>query len=217
MKTDGQLKQDIIAELTWEPSVNAAQIGVEVKNGTVTLAGHIDSYTEKLNAERAAQRVAGIKGLAIELDVKLPGYGKRTDGDIAQSVERSLGWTTVVPKDSIKVKAEQGWMTLSGSVEWDYQREAAKNAVRYLSGVVGLSDEIAIKPQASMSAVKSQIEASLKRRAVNDAQQIIVNVSGSDVTLSGTTHSWSERELASNSAWATPGVGKVINNIAITC
>lgn len=217
MKTDGQLKQDIIAELTWEPSVNAAQIGVEVKHGTVTLAGHIDSYTEKLNAERAAQRVAGIKGLAIELDVKLPGYGKRTDGDIAQSVERSLGWTTVVPKDSIKVKAEQGWMTLSGSVEWDYQREAAKNAVRYLSGVVGLSDEIAIKPQASMSAVKSQIEASLKRRAVNDAQQIIVNVSGSDVTLSGTTHSWSERELASNSAWATPGVGKVINNIAITC
>ena len=216
MKTDAQLKQDIIAELTWEPSVNASGIGVEVKNGTVTLAGHVDSFTEKLHAERAAQRVAGVKGLAIEIEVQLPGVSKRTDGEIARSVQSILDWTSYVPKDSIKVKAENGWITLSGDVEWDFQREAARNAVRYLFGVVGVSDEIMIKPKASTVAVKSGIEAALKRRAQADAQQIFVVVQGSDVTLSGTAHSWAERELAASSAWATPGVSKVIDNIKIT-
>ena len=215
MKTDAQLKQDIIAELTWEPSVNASQIGVEVKNGTVTLAGHVDSYTEKWQAERAAQRVSGVKGLAVEIDVKLPGLSKRTDADIAQSVRHSLEWTSWLPKDSIKVKAENGWITLSGEVEWDYQRQSAKDAVRSLLGVVGVSDEISIKPKASMTAVKSEIEAALKRRAHTDAQQISVDVRGADVTLSGSVHSWSERELAASSAWSTPGVRKVVDNITI--
>lgn len=215
MKTDAQLKQDIIAELTWEPSVNASQIGVEVKNGTVTLAGHVDSYTEKWQAERAAQRVSGVKGLAVEIDVKLPGLSKRTDADIARSAQNSLEWTSWLPKDSIKVKAENGWITLSGEVEWDYQRQSAKDAVRSLLGVVGVSDEISIKPKASMTAVKSEIEAALKRRAHTDAQQISVDVRGADVTLSGSVHSWSERELAASSAWSTPGVRKVVDNITI--
>ena len=215
MKTDAQLKQDIIAELTWEPSVNASQIGVEVKNGTVTLAGHVDSYTEKWQAERAAQRVSGVKGLAVEIDVTLPGLSKRTDGDIARSAQNSLEWTSWLPKDSIKVKAENGWITLSGEVEWDYQRQSAKDAVRSLLGVVGVSDEISIKPKASMTAVKSEIEAALKRRAQTDAQQISVDVRGVDVTLSGSVHSWSERELAASSAWSTPGVRKVVDNITI--
>jgi osmotically-inducible protein OsmY len=215
MKTDAQLKQDIIAELTWEPSVNASQIGVEVKNGTVTLAGHVDSYTEKWQAERAAQRVSGVKGLAVEIDVKLPGLSKRTDADIARSAQNSLEWTSWLPKDSIKVKAENGWITLSGEVEWDYQRQSAKDAVRSLLGVVGVSDEISIKPKASMTAVKSEIEAALKRRAQTDAQQISVDVRGADVTLSGSVHSWSERELAASSAWSTPGVRKVVDNITI--
>ncbi len=216
MKTDAQLKQDIIAELSWEPSVNAAQIGVEVKDGTVTLAGHVDSYTEKLQAERAAQRVSGVKGLAVEMDVHLPSISKRTDGDIASSVASILEWTSYVPKDSIKVKAENAWITLSGNVEWDYQREAAKNAVRHLFGVVGVSDEIMLSPRASASAVKSEIEAALKRRAQTDSQQIFVEVRGGDVTLSGSTHSWAEREIAASSAWAAPGVSKVVDNITIS-
>ena len=215
MKTDAQLKQDIIAELTWEPSVNASQTGVEVKNGTVTLAGHVDSYTEKWQAERAAQRVSGVKGLAVEIDVKLPGLSKRTDADISRSAQNSLEWTSWLPKDSIKVKAENGWITLSGEAEWDYQRQSAKDAVRSLLGVVGVSDEISIKPKASMTTVKSEIEAALKRRAQTDAQQISVDVRGADVTLSGSVHSWSERELAASSAWSTPGVRKVVDNITI--
>jgi len=215
MKTDAQLKQDIIAELTWEPSVNASQIGVEVDHGTVTLAGHVDSFAEKWQAERAAQRVSGVKGLAVEIDVKLPGLSKRTDGDIARSAQNNLEWTSWLPKDSIKVKAENGWITLSGEVEWDYQRQSAKDAVRSLLGVVGVSDDILVKPKTSMSAVKSEIEAALKRRANSDAQHISVDVRGGDVTLSGSVHSWSERELAANSAWSTPGVRKVVDNITI--
>src|SRR5271165_4508868 len=158
MKTDAQLKQDIIAELTWEPSVNASQIGVEVKNGTVTLAGHVDSYAEKCQAERAAQRVSGVKGLAVEIDVKLQGLSKRTDADIARSAQNVLEWTSWLPTDAIKVKVENGWITLSGEVEWDYQRQFAKDAVRSLFGVVGVSDVISVKPKASMGAVKSEIE-----------------------------------------------------------
>jgi len=215
MKTDAQLKQDVIAELTWEPSVNASQIGVEVKDGTVTLAGHVDSYMEKLAAERAAQRVSGVKGLAVEMDVRLPGLNKRTDADIARSAQNVLEWTISVPRDAVKVKAENGWITLSGELEWDYQREAAKAAVRYMLGVVGVSDEMTLKPRASMTLVKSEIEAALKRRAKSDSQQISVDVHGADVTLSGTVRSWSERELAADSAWSTPGVRKVIDNIRI--
>ena len=215
MKTDSDLKQDVIAELGWEPSVNAAQIGVEVKGGIVTLAGHVDSYTEKLHAERAAQRVSGVKGLAVEMDVKLPGLSKRTDADIVGTAVNVLQWTTSLPANSVKVKSENGWITLSGELEWDYQRQAAKDAVRYLIGVTGVSDEITIKPKASSSAVKSEIEAALKRRAQNDAKHISVEVNSDNVTLSGTVHSWSERELAAGTAWASPGVRKVVDNIKI--
>jgi osmotically-inducible protein OsmY len=216
MKSDAQLKQDIIAELTWEPSVNASQIGVEVKNGTVTLAGHVDSYTEKWQAERAAQRVAGVKGLAVEIDVKLPGLSKRNDGDIARSAQNILEWTSWLPKDSIHVKVENGWITLSGEVEWDYQRQSARDAVRSLFGVTGVSEEMTVRPKVSQSAIKSEIEAALKRRAHTDAEHIKVNVSGGDVTLSGTAHSWAERDLAANSAWSAPGVRKVVDNITIS-
>jgi osmotically-inducible protein OsmY len=215
MKTDAQLQKDIIAELTWDPSIKASGIGVEVKNGTVTLAGHVDSYTEKWQAEKAAQRVIGVRGLAVEIDVKLPGSSTRTDADIAASADNVLEWTTYLPRDSVKVKAENGWITLSGEVEWDYQREIARSAVRNLLGVVGVSDTITIRPKVTSSAVKSDIEAALKRRAHGDAQRITVDVMGSDVTLSGTVHSWSERELAENSAWATAGVSRVIDNIKI--
>ena len=216
MKTDSQLQQDVIAELKWEPSVNAAQIGVEVKDGIVTLAGHVGSYAEKWDAERAAQRVSGVKALAIEMDVKLDGSSKRIDADIARSAQNALQWMTYLPKDSVKVMVEDGWITLSGEVEWEYQRQTAAGAVRYLMGVKGVSQNIAIKTKVSLSAIKSDIEAALKRRAHDDAQQIAVEVRGADVTLTGKVHSWSERDLATHSAWGTPGVRNVVNNITVT-
>ncbi|MDP3955416.1 MAG: BON domain-containing protein [bacterium] len=215
MKTDTQLQQDVIAELKWEPSVTAAQIGVEVKDGIVTLAGHVNTYAEKWNAESAAQRVSGVKALAIEMDVKLSGSGKRTDADIASSAKNVLQWTSSLPKDGVKVMVESDWVTLSGDVDWEYQRQAAAKGVRYLMGVTGVSNQIAIKPNVSLSAVKSDIEAALKRRAKADAQKISVEVRGADVTLTGTVHSWSERDLARHSAWGTPGVRNVVDNMTI--
>jgi len=216
MKSDTQLQKDVIAELNWEPSVNPADIGVEVKDGVVTLSGHVSSYSEKCNAERAAQRVSGVTALAVEMDVNLFGWGKRTDAEIASSAENVLMWTTFLPKDSIKVMVENGWITLSGEVDWAYKRQLATDAVRSLMGVTGVSDNIKIKSKVSSTLVKSDIEAALKRRATKDAQNITVQVDGNDVTLSGKVHSWSERELATDSAWCTPGVNKVKDNMTIT-
>jgi osmotically-inducible protein OsmY len=216
MKTDTQIQQDVMAELSWEPSVNAAHIGVEVSKGIVTLAGHVDNYTEKLNAERAAQRVHGVKGLAVEMDVTLPGASKRSDSDIAQSANNVLRWTTYLPMDHIKVKVEHGQIALSGEVEWDYQRSGAADAVRHLLGVMGVTNQITLKPEASASVVKADIEAALKRRAHRHSEAISVEVQGSDVTLTGTVNSWAERNLARNSAWAAPGVRNVNDNMTVT-
>jgi len=215
MKTDSQLQQDVIAELKWEPSVNAAQIGVEVSAGVVTLAGHVDSFTAKWDAERAAQRVAGVKAMAIEIDVNLPGTSKRNDSDIARSVTNVLQWTTYLGRDVIKVSVQDGAVTLTGKVDWEYQRRAAINAVRYLLGVTGIIDHIALNSSVSPSTVRADIEAALKRQAVKDAHNIAVAVSGGDITLSGTVHSWAERELARNSAWGTPGVHSVVDHLTV--
>lgn len=216
MKTDAQLQQDVMAELKWEPSIGAANIGVEVKDGVVTLAGHVDSYGEKWDAERAAQRVSGVKGLAVELDVALTGSSKRNDADIARSAENVLEWTSFLSKDPIKVMVENGWITLSGEVLWDYQRQAAKLAVRYLLGVTGVSDQISIRNRVTAGTVKTDIEAALKRRASNDAQQITVAVSGAVVTLSGSVHNWAERDLVTHSVWCTPGVSDVVDHIKVS-
>jgi len=215
MKTDAQVQQDVIAELSWEPSVDATQIGVEVEDGIVTLAGHVCSYAEKWGAERAAQRVSGVKALAIEMDVKLSGSSKRNDADIARAAENVLQWMTYLPTDCIKVMVEKGWITLTGEVDWEYQRQAAAGAVRHLMGVTGLSEQIVIKPKVSSTAVKSDIEAALKRRAKTEAHNISVDVRGNEVTLTGTVHSWSERALARDAAWGTPGVRHVVDNITI--
>jgi osmotically-inducible protein OsmY len=215
MKTDKQLQHDVIAELSWEPSVNAAHIGVEVSNGVVTLAGHVTNYAEKLNAERAARRVVGVTALAIEMDVKLAGTSKRNDSELASAAVAALQSATYLPND-VKVKVEGGWITLSGEVEWDYQRQSSVGAVRHLSGVTGVSDQIAIKPKVSATLVKTDIEAALKRRARNDAQKISVDVQGSDVTLTGAVHSWSERDLARDSAWSTPGVRNVFDKMTVS-
>ena len=215
MKTDSQLQQDVSAELMWDPSVHAARIGVEVKNGVVTLAGQVDSYAEKWNAERAAQRVAGVKAMATELKVHLTSLSQRTDADIAEAAENVLEWTSSLPAGAVQVMVEGGWVTLSGDVDWQYQRQAATDSVRYLMGVTGVSDQIGIKPSLTATAVKSDIEAALKRTAIADANEISVAVQGSDVTLSGTVYSWNERNTATNSAWGTPGVRNVVDRMTL--
>jgi osmotically-inducible protein OsmY len=215
MKTDTELQQDVIAELAWEPSVHAEQIGVEVKDGVVTLAGHVGSFVEKWEAERAAQRVSGVKALAIEMDVTLPGSSKRNDVDIARSARNVLEWSTYWPQHEIKVVVEAGWITLTGEVDWEYQRQAASNSIRGLIGVTGVSDQIVIKPRATVLPIKSDIEAALKRRIHSDAKHISVGVKGADVTLTGTVHSWSERDSARHSAWSTPGVRSVADNLTV--
>jgi len=215
MKTDQQLQQSVIDELTWDPSVHASQIGVIVKDGVVTLDGEVSSYGEKWGAERAAQRVSGVQALAVGLQVKLSALGQRSGSDIVRSAQTALHWCSTCPSDSIQLMVENGWITLTGTVEWHFQKQAAVDALRYLIGVTGVSDQIAISPKTQSNAVKSDIEAALKRRATSEAQEIHVDVHGADVTLSGTVHSWAERELARHSAWGTKGVRQVVDNMAM--
>ncbi|MEO8673671.1 MAG: BON domain-containing protein [Tahibacter sp.] len=215
MKTDIQLQQDVMAELQWTPSIKATHIGVEVNNGVVTLAGTVETFGEKWEAESAAQRVQGVKALAVELQVKLPLDMERSDAEIAESAVNILQWTAAPLKDAVHVVVEKGWITLSGEMVWQYQRLAAADAVRNVRGVTGVSNQIAIKPVVTLHAVKADIEAALKRGASSDARRINVGVDGTDVTLSGSVHSWSEHDLAKRSAWNTPGVTRVVDNLIV--
>jgi osmotically-inducible protein OsmY len=215
MKTDAQLQQDVMAELQWEPSVHATEIGVTVKDGIVTLGGHVASFLEKHDAERAAQRVSGTKAVAVEIDVKLPAFGKRNDADIARAAENVLEWLGDADKPAVKVMVESGWITLSGEVQWQFQKQAANDAVRHLMGVVGVSNQVALTPAVSFGSVQADIESALRRLARTDAAGISVSVKGSDVTLSGKVDSWAERNAARNSAWSTPGVRSVVDNMTV--
>ncbi len=216
MKNDVDLQRDVFDELKWEPAVHSTDIGVIVKDGVVTLEGVVDSYPEKWAAERAAKRVSGVKALALKLEVKLPGFGKQTDADIAEAAENALKWDVLVPQDRIKVTVEKGFLTLEGQVDWDFQRSAAKRAVQYLTGVKGVANEITVKPKVAPTDVKAQIEAALKRNAILDAQQIKVQADGGKVTLRGNVRSWAERDEAEAAAWAAPGVNEVTDFIAVT-
>jgi len=215
MKTDSQLQQDIRAELTWEPSVNATQIGVAVKDGVVTLTGQVDSFGEKWHAERAVQGVDGVKALAVNIDVRLPGSTNRSDTDIARTAENVLACMSQLPHDAIKVKVEGGWVTLSGEVDWQFQRQSATAAVRYLMGTTGVSDQIVLRPHATAIVVKADIESALRRSARGGTHKIAVDVSGDQVTLDGTVDSWAERESAHHAAWSTPGVRSVVDHIRV--
>lgn len=215
MKTDTQLKHDVTAELKWDSSVNENDIGVEVKDGIVTLSGHVGKYSEKWAAECAAQKVPGVKALAIEIDVKLSGSNNRNDTDIARTAKSVLEWTTNWPKDQVKVMVEKGWITLSGQLDYEYERQLALSNVRHLMGVKGVSNQITLKPFLSTNSVKSVIDAALKRRALTDSQEIVVTVDGDKVNLSGVVHSWSEREMVSDSVRNTPGVSEVSDNITV--
>ena len=213
--TDLELKRNVESELNWEPSVNAAEIGVAVKDSIVTLTGHVQSYWQKIAAERAASRVSGAKAVVNELEIRLPSSSERTDEDIARAAVNALTWSISVPADRIKVKVSKGWITLEGTVEWQYQKAVAEKAVRDLVGVKGVVNLVDVKPRASTVEVKAAIEAALKRSAEVDASHIKVEADGDKVTLRGTVRSRSEREEAERAAWRSPGVRSVDNRIAV--
>src|SRR5258706_9159516 len=190
MKTDSELQRDVLDELSWEPSVNAAHIGVSVKDGVVTLSGHVPSYAEKYGAELAAKRVYGVKAVANELEVKLPGSSKRSDEAIAVAAVKALQSNLLVPADKIKVTVRNAWVTLEGEVDWQYQKEAAERTLRYLTGVAGVTDVITIKPRVTPAEVKSKIEEALKRSAEMDARRVGVEVRDGEVILRGSVRSW---------------------------
>ncbi len=215
MKTDTQLQKDVMNELAWEPIVRAAEIGVGVKGGVVTLSGYVDSLYKKWAAERAAARVFGVKAVAEKIQVKLPGSLKRTDEDIGRAAANALEWNVSVPNDRVKVQVQNGLVTLSGEVDWWYQKSAAEDAVRNLMGVILLNNKITIKPPVKPMDVKDKIESAFQRNALLDARRITVETHGGKVVLRGSVRTWAEREQVQRAAWAAPGVSEVESHIIV--
>ena len=215
MKDDLWLKKNVLAELEWEPSVKAADIGVIAKDGVVTLTGYVDNHAEKWAAEKAAKRLLGVRAVVDEIEVRLPGVNVRTDEDIARAALLALEWDTFVPHDHIKLTVENGQIVLEGEVEWLWHKKAAENAISQLKGVKGIINKITVKARVTPGDIQRKIEESFERNAQLDAKRITVSLDEGKVRLMGSVRSLAEREEAERAAWAAPGVSEVVNNIAV--
>jgi osmotically-inducible protein OsmY len=213
--TDAELKRNVTDELKWEPDINSTAIGISVKDGIVTLSGYVDSYMKKIKAERAAEKVFGARGIVQKIDVKLPGSSERTDEDIARAAADALEWNVTIPDNSVKVKVKDGWLTLSGEVDWGFQRNSANDAVCCLLGVKGVDNFITVKPAAESKDIKAKIESAFHRHAVLDARRLSVKTNGDKAILEGFVHSYAERREAEEAAYAAPGICTVENNLTI--
>jgi osmotically-inducible protein OsmY len=215
-KTDTEIKNDVLLELKYEPSVKVTNIGVLVKDGTVTLNGFATSYSEKYDAVQTAKRVGGVRAIADDIEVKFPGSVKHDDSDIAAAAANNIKWLSWnLPGKTVQVTVQNGWVTLEGQVEWWYQKDASENTVRYLSGVKGVSNLIKIKSKVTAAKVEKDIRASFARNALVDAKKIEVETSGSKVTLTGKVRNHAERDEAERIAWAAPGVYSVDNELSV--
>jgi osmotically-inducible protein OsmY len=215
-RTDEEIQANVLEELKWDTRVRPNEIGVAVKDGIVTLTGWVDSYLKKMAAEEAAHRVPGVKAVANDIEVRLPGFAERTDTDLAAAVLNALRWDAAIPTGKVDVTVSQGWVTLKGEVEYAFQKRDAERAVRRLSGVKGVSNLIVVKPQVFPSDLKQQIERALIRNAQTDARNITIEVEGSKIILRGTVRSYAEKEAAEDTAWSAPSVTEVENRIVIS-
>jgi osmotically-inducible protein OsmY len=213
--TDEQIQREVLAELKWDSRLQPNEIGVAVKDGVVTLTGTVDCFIKKWAAENASQRVRGVQAVANDIKVRLPDDDQRTDSDIASAAARALEWDGLVPDGGVKVTVSNGWVTLRGAVEWEYQRRAAERAVRGLPGVVGVSNLLTVRPGSTPSDLKRKIKDALTRSAATDARSIEVTLDGDRVILDGTVRSWVEKHEAERVAWSAPGVTEVLNRIVV--
>jgi osmotically-inducible protein OsmY len=215
MKTDFKIQKDVMDEIKWEPFLNASEVGVSVKNGIVTLSGHVDSYAKKLAAERAAKRVSGVKAVAEEIQVGVSPTYRKTDTEIAEAVFNALKWHTAIQEEKIKIKVEDGVVKLEGEVEWEYQRTNAKTAVENLAGVRSVINLVTVKPKITPVDIQNKISSALHRSATVDAGKINVEVIGGKVVLTGNVRSFAEKEDAERAAWSAAGVTSVQSNLEI--
>jgi len=215
MKTDAEIQKNVMEELKWQPSIQSSEIGVAVTNGIVTLSGTVDNYAEKRAAERAALTVAGVKGVAEDIEVNLGFNHKKTDAEVAQAAINALKWNVLVPNDKIKVTVENGWVTTEGTVDWAYEQNAVRTAVSDITGVKGVSNLVKIAPKVNPADVKKKISAAFERSAIVDANNIHVENIGNKVTLIGTVRSYAEKREAEHAAWNAPGVATVENNLDV--
>jgi osmotically-inducible protein OsmY len=216
MRPDSDVKRDVEDELRWDPDLDATDIAVTVKDGVVALAGFTRSYSDKLEAEAAAKRVAGVLGVANDIEVRLPSLDQRPDPEIAREAVAAIKQRLPLVAEQIKVLVRNGWITLEGDVEWDYQRSAAESAVRRVKGLKGVTNTIQVKPRVPASEIKRKIEEAFRRSAEIDANRITVEAHDGEVALKGTVRSWAERQEAERAAWAAPGVRRVDNRITIS-